>query len=132
MVGSLKIIVALFTWAMASVASGQIGDPTRPPAGWQMGDDGTGAPISADNEFRLQSVMLPQRGKPRAIIGGQSVVLGEKIGEAKLVRLTEKEAVLQGPEGITRLYLTPDVNKKMIVTPKTRKTGKSGQVKDLP
>ena len=132
MAGSLRILVAVMAWGTASFAIGQVGDPTRPPVGWLSVDDGAAASVSSGNEFRLQSVMLPQRGKPSAIIGGQSVVLGEKIGEAKLVRLTEKEAVLQGPDGVTRLYLTPDVNKQMIVTPKARKTGKSGQVKDLP
>lgn len=105
------------------------GDPTRPPATWleqpvspTSGGDGGG--------LRLQSVLIPQRGKPVAVIGGATVVLGELVGDARLVKLTEREAVLQGADGVTHLYLTPDVKKQSIVTP-ARKTGKSGQGKEL-
>jgi MSHA biogenesis protein MshK len=61
-------------------------------------------------------VLTPKKGKPTAVIGGQVVPLGGFVGEARLVRLSETEAVLEGPEGIERLYLTPDVEKKMNVT----------------
>ncbi len=64
----------------------------------------------------LTSVMVPKKGKPMAVIGGQLVPLGGMVGEARLVRLSETEAVLEGPEGTERLYLTPDVEKKMNVT----------------
>jgi hypothetical protein len=43
-------------------------------------------------------------------------------GEQRLTRLTEREAVLEGPSGVERLLLTPDAVKTNIVTPKTRKT----------
>jgi MSHA biogenesis protein MshK len=39
-------------------------------------------------------------------------------------------AVLQGVDGVTHLYLTPDVEKQMIETPKPE-TGKFGPVKGL-
>jgi len=66
------------------------------------------------------------------VIGGKTVALGDSIGGAKLVRLNEREAVLQGADGVTHLYLTPDVEKRMIVTPGSRKAGKPGPAKDLP
>jgi MSHA biogenesis protein MshK len=66
------------------------------------------------------------------VIGGKTVALGGQVGAATLVRLNEREAVLQGADGVTHLYLTPDVEKQMIETPKPRKTGKSGLVKGLP
>ena len=123
---SLLLALAL----LASAAHGQTADPTRPPANWlSAGDD---AAPGAASGFRLQSVLLPQGGRPVAVIGGKTVALGGSVGGATLIRLTEHEAVLQGPDGVTRLYLTPDVEKQMIVTPKPRKAGKSGPVKDLP
>lgn len=132
MAGAMKNWPVLVLCLAAAAASAQMADPTRPPAGWG-GDGGQGTmPASTEPEFRLQSVMLPQHGKPLAIIGGQPVALGGKFGDATLVRLTEREAVLQGPDGLTRLYLTPDVNKQMIVTPKSRKSGRNGQLKDSP
>lgn len=121
----------LFALALlASAAHGQTADPTRPPANWlATGDE---AVPGADAGFRLQSVLLPHGGRPVAVIGGKTVALGGAIGGATLIRLTEREAVLQGADGVTRLYLTPDVEKQMIVTPKPRKAGKSGPAKDLP
>lgn len=106
-------------------------DPTRPPAAYLGQATAAGAAVE-EGGLRLQSVLTPQRGKPLAIIGGTTVGLGGKVGGATLVRLSEREAVLQGPEGVTRLYLTPDVEKQMIVTPAPRSKGKSRQGKDLP
>lgn len=105
-------------------------DPTRPPAGWLDQPDA----VQAGGEpagLRLQSVLMPQRGKPVAVIGGYTVTLGGRVGDARLVSLTEREAVLQGPDGVTRLYLTPDVKKQMIVPPVSRSGSKAGQGKDL-
>ena len=126
-------LIVLAILAFASSAFAQSADPTRPPANWlspveasgQLGDGASGG-------LRLQSVLMPQGGKPVAVIGGKMVTLGGKVGGASLVRLNEHEAVLQGADGVTHLYLTPDVQKQMIVTPNARKAGKSGQVKGLP
>lgn len=90
-----------------------LADPTLPPAAI-VGLDGTVSMELANSG--LTSVMVPKKGKPMAVIGGQLVPLGGVVGEARLVRLSETEAVLEGPEGIERLYLTPDVEKKMNVT----------------
>lgn len=132
MAGAVKNWAALALCLVAGMVWAQTSDPTRPPAGWGVIGESGLATASAEPELKLQSVMLPQRGKPVALIGGQTVALGGKFGDATLVRLTEKEAVLQGPDGLTRLYLTPDVNKQLIVTPKARKSGKNGQLKDSP
>jgi MSHA biogenesis protein MshK len=119
-------VLALLVFAPAAFA--QSADPTRPPANWLAPMDG--ATQSGDGGgMRLQSVLMRQGGKPVAVIGGKTVTLGGKVGEATLVRLREGEAVLQGADGVTHLYLTPDVQKQMIVTPKPRK---AGQVKGLP
>jgi MSHA biogenesis protein MshK len=85
-----------------------------------------------DGGLRLQSVLVKQSGKPVAVIGGKTVVLGERLGEATLVRLNEREAVLKGADGVTHLYLTPEVEKWMVVTPASGKTGKAGSMKGLP
>ncbi|MDE2440333.1 MAG: MSHA biogenesis protein MshK [Betaproteobacteria bacterium] len=121
-------LIALALLVSSPVAFAQSADPTRPPANWvaptesatQSGDGGS---------MRLQSVLMPQGGKPVAVISGKTVILGGKVGEATLVRLNEREAVLQGVDGVTHLYLTPDVEKQMIVMPGTRK---AGQLKGLP
>lgn len=115
-----------------SPAAFAVDDPTRPPAAWASPAEVSAGGNVDDGGFRLKSVLWPQHGKPLAIIGSQTVALGGRIGEARLIRLSEREAVLQGPEGVTRLYLTPDVEKQMIAIPGAHGKGKAGKGKDLP
>ncbi len=124
--GGLLILGALLVGGGAVAA----GDPTRPPSSWVEPSPVSGQ-VGESEGLRLQSVLIPQRGKPVAVIGGVTVTLGERVGDARLVRLTEREAVLQGADGVTHLYLTPDVKKQLIVAPATRKSGKAGQGKEL-
>jgi MSHA biogenesis protein MshK len=119
--------IALLLGLLAAGGAVAAGDPTRPPAAWLNQADL--APASGGT-MRLQSVLMPQRGRPVAIIGGQTVALGERIGDARLVRLNEREAVLEGPEGVTRLYLTPDVDKRMIAAPAAKKARPAAQGKE--
>jgi MSHA biogenesis protein MshK len=120
----LLALLSLVPFGTALAAS----DPTRPPASWLSPSE---APAGvAGKSLRLQSVLMPQRGRPVAIIGGQTVALGERVGDARLIRLTEREAVLQGPDGVTRLYLTPDVDKRMIVAPAATKARQAAQGKE--
>lgn len=126
-------LITLILLALASSAFAQSVDPTRPPANWLVPvDPATQAGEGAANGLRLQSVLMSQGRKPVAVIGGKTVPLGGKVGEATLVRLNEHEAILQGADGVTHLYLTPDVQKQMIVTSGTRKAGKAGQTRGLP
>lgn len=118
--------------ALASSAYAQTADPTRPPANWLAPAESAGQSADDTGGLRLQSVLLPQGGRPVAVIGGETVPLGSKVGNATLVRLTEREAVLRGEDGVTHLYLTPDAQKQMIVTPGPRKTGLARPVKGLP
>jgi len=134
MVGLMKLVLCSMMLAGLSMQAGRAfaaADPTRPPAAWL---DQPGAVQAAGGEgggLRLQSVLMPQRGKPVAVIGGKTVTVGGRIGDARLVSLTEREAVLQGPDGVTHLYLTPDVKKQMIVPPASRSGSRAGHGKDL-
>ena len=90
-----------------------LSDPTRPPPA-----------LSADtpdaegmNSQVLQSVMIPEQGKPIALIGGQQIRLGQRYGERRLIKLSEWEAVLEGPAGIERLFLTPGIEKTRVTAP---------------
>jgi len=131
MAGPMRTILLALV-LLAPAAHSQTADPTRPPAAWLNAGGVTAPAADSAAGFRLQSVLLPQGGRPVAVIGGKTVALGGSVGGATLIRLNEREAVLQGADGVTRLYLTPDVEKQMIVTPKSRKAGKSGPAKDLP
>lgn len=97
--------VLLFAVILPAWAATPMADPTRPPVGYAV----DAAELSTPAGPVLQSVLIPRKGRPMALISGQQVRLGEFFGERRLVRLTEREAVLDGPAGRERLLLTPGV-----------------------
>ena len=101
-------------------------DPTRPPEPWLAGE--ATAPVTG---FRLQSVLLPQRGRPVAVINGRMVLVGEEIDGRQLLRISERDVLLKGDDGLLQVFLTPDVEKQMITHPR-RPSRRSGQSKDAP
>lgn len=108
----LSLAMLLSTFAGAADMALTMDDPTRPPAG-VVGPDGAAA---GSGSIGLSSVMLPKKGRAAAVIDGQVVEVGGRVRDARLVKVTETSAVLEGGDGIERLYLTPDVEKKIIVT----------------
>lgn len=108
-----------------------LADPMRPPVTMAVDSVATAEEGGASQAPVLQSVIMLRTGKPVAIIGGQQVRLGEKFGESRLVRLTERGAVLDGPGGIEHLLLTPLVQKvdEKRSENKTMTVAKSGQRK---
>ena len=79
---------ALALIAAPAMAQRVMADPTRPPGNVVM-DSQAAVDVSGPV---LQSVLIPKKGRPVAVIGGQQVRLGEKYGESRLVRLSEREA----------------------------------------
>jgi MSHA biogenesis protein MshK len=106
---SLAVALALMLFSASAVA--QVGnDPTRPPTGF-----GAGA-VDADvadtgGGMTLQSVMITPTSKA-AIISGVTVKLGEKYGDAVLVKVAENEVVLKSGATSQVLKLYPGVEKR--------------------
>lgn len=114
-------IAVLLAWVpgMVSAAVAQtLVDPTRPPGGLadMAGSVAVGGPV-------LQSVMLSP-GRKVAVISGEAVILGGRYGEARLVRLTESEAVLKNGDETTVLKLYPQVEKRPAGRPESGSAGK--------
>jgi len=102
---TLGVVLAL----VSAAASAQVvNDPTRPPAGYAVGD-----PVAADagGGLMLQSVMISPTQKA-AIINGVVVKLGEKYGDAVLIQVSENEVVLKGGGARQVLKLHPGVDKR--------------------
>lgn len=109
---------AAFAGAVAALCAGtlhcyaqSIPDPTRPPAQFTAGDEGASAsgPV-------LQSVKISPTERS-AIIGGDLVKLGGKYGDARVVKITEREVVLRSAAGIQTLRMYPDVEISPVVAP---------------
>ena len=88
-------------------------DPTRPPAGILSG--APNEPGGATNPL-LQSVKI-SGGDKSAIIGGETVRLGGKFGDARVVKITETEVVLRSASGTETLRMYPEVNIKSVEPP---------------
>ncbi len=118
-VTTARMLLPLTIMALTPAWAESLRDPTRPAASFVTGPavaDGTGAAVPSAGG-RLRSIKMPRRGgKPVAIIDGQVVGIGDKVGEARLIRLTGSEAVLESASGRETLFLTPDVTKKPVET----------------
>jgi MSHA biogenesis protein MshK len=102
-------LVAAPLWVTACHA--QLADPTKPPL--VVSAPATEAGGAAQAATGLQSVIMRKSGKPAALINGEVVELGGKLGEARLIRIDEDAVVLKGPEGEETLRLTPAAEKKV-------------------
>ena len=97
------IVLAATCWAAQAQA---LTDPTRPPSAQAPADA-----ADASAESQLQSILL-SRDRKVAVIGGQTVVLGGRIGDAMLVKISETSVVLKRGEEYETLQLLPGLDKK--------------------
>ena len=91
----------------------ELSDPTQPPSGIYSASSEQGAVsekklISPTNNG-LQSIIIAPKRRA-AIINGKTVELGEVIGKAKLVEVSESGVVLQDTRSRRVLALFPGVN----------------------
>lgn len=101
------IAFALAVFASRGVEAAPFADPTRPPAAAAEAAGAEAAPAP-----RLQSVLIAPNRRI-AVIEGQAVPLGGSYGEARLIRITESEVVLQSGEQKETLKLLPGVEKRI-------------------
>jgi len=110
---SLLIATLAMGGAAPVAAQSALGDPMRPPSAAAAAP---ATPASATpGGYSLQTIVLQPNGKALAVINGETVALGGSIGSARLVKLSDSEAVLQGPQGREVLKLTPAAGKRASV-----------------
>lgn len=109
----VALILALF---LTSTGARAAGDPTQPPG--VFAEPTTSGVSESVNVSRLQSVILHKKGKKSlALIDGQTYAVGDMVGDAKLVKISERSVILRGSRGKEELLLTPEVE----VTPVIKK-----------
>lgn len=121
--GGLSLL--LFAATPLGLAQG-FADPTRPPAALERAPEGTDAAPAAGPV--LQSVLISP-ARSLAIISGQSVTLGDKFGDARVVKITETEVQLRSSTGLQRLKLFPGIEKRLTSTRSEAKPGSRGPSK---
>lgn len=109
----LHVCVAAALMAqVADVPAEVLPDPTQPPAGL-VADPGA-APAAVANAATgpvLQSVLISPERKS-AIIGGKTVGVGDRYGDAQVVGIGEGEVVLKSGNKLRTLRLFPEVTKR--------------------
>lgn len=95
--------------ALGGAPARALDDPTRPPLGYGAGAGGRRA--AAGDDLVLQSVIISPDARS-AIINGEHVMLGQKVGAARLVNVSEGEVVLMVGGSRRRLALYPGVQKR--------------------
>jgi MSHA biogenesis protein MshK len=120
-VRTILFALALGVGAAQALAAEMLPDPTRPPV-----EAGVEIPGAAATGPVLQSVMI-RPGRRTALISGQLLAEGERFGDAKLIKISEGEVILIGPEGRQTLKLFPEVEKKIVRPPRVEplKRGKN-------
>lgn len=110
----LVLIEAFAGAALALVAAAACGqglsDPTRPPAELHRGT-GPAQPAEGKAGLVLQSVLIFPDARS-AIINGEHVLLGQKVGSLRLVKVAETEVVLLNGGERRTLKLFPGVDKR--------------------
>ncbi len=107
----------LYLWGLAFIllmlaTLANAADPTRPPPEFTKGNTVTEVqPTNIGPGLVLQSVLISPK-RQRALISGQTIPLGGRIGDAKLIKITETHVVLQSAQGLQTLELTPGISKR--------------------
>jgi MSHA biogenesis protein MshK len=109
-----RLVTMLAASLLAAVAhAAPFADPTQPP----MVSDSTG---TASGGTRIESILIaPDRRV--AVINGQQVTIGSRIGSGTVVRITETEVVVRGAEGEQTLKLFPELTRSAVVPAKRGK-----------
>lgn len=112
MVADLRILLTVLMLGATQFALAEtLPDPTRPAIDLNAGPGAAEAvPVEAVPQG-LQSVIISS-GYRAAIINGQTVTLGDMVGNSKLVEIRESSVVLQNAQGRRVMELFPKVSIK--------------------
>jgi MSHA biogenesis protein MshK len=106
-------LLLVATLGVSSAPAAQsMGDPTRPPNVTAGTDNAESEPAA----YQLQSVLIAP-GRKVAIVNGETVHIGEKVGDAVVRNISESGVVLQYPDRSETLKLTGDIKRRPVRRP---------------
>lgn len=106
-------VFLLMLAVLIGAASAQVPDPTRPADAPVVtpGATGSSGGSATPAESGVQTVILRPGGKSAAVINGQYVEVGGKLGDKRVLKITESEVVLKGESGREVIKVTPAIEK---------------------
>ncbi|OHC69151.1 MAG: hypothetical protein A2045_08610 [Rhodocyclales bacterium GWA2_65_20] len=125
---AVMIVCGLALLAAMTVAQAQaLADPTRPPA---LVADPAGGPGATAAPAGLQSIIRRDGAKPAALINGEYVTLGGRVGDATVVKIGEDSVTLKSATGLETLKLMPDAEKTPVVAPENKSGNRKARKKN--
>lgn len=118
----MRLALLLLLASPLAAQAQPLGDPLRPPTAPSAAAAGSESP-SQGSATELQSVLLSPTRK-LAVINGQTVALGGRIGDATLTQVTETGVVLRRGDKLESLRLLPGLEKKKVAGAARSKGGK--------
>lgn len=110
----MVIRLSVMLWALSSaLQAADLPDPTRPPSGMDAAVSVVAVPSGP-----VVQLIRTLDGKRTAIISGQTVQVGSKVGDAVVTRIDEDRVLMRGPAGVVTLKLFPEVEKYSTVSTK--------------
>lgn len=103
----LGVVACALGGVHAIVAAQALPDPTRPPSMMSAEQHASATPVGPV----LQSILVSPR-RAEAIISGRTVRVGDRVGDAKVVRITETEVHLREGKNLQTLKLFPNIEKQ--------------------
>jgi MSHA biogenesis protein MshK len=90
--------------SMSVAFAEELVDPTRPPNA--QGDE-----LASNNGPVLQSILIGS-GRKEAIISGRVVKVGDRVGDAYVIKIGDSEVVLANGSELQTLKLFPSIEKR--------------------
>lgn len=115
MATGLRMLLAAWLLCVPQIAAAEsLPDPTRPAIDLSGGAGGAAdaAPVEAAPQGLQSTIISPQYRA--AIINGETVRLGGKSGDSRLVEVRENSVVLQNAQGRRVMELFPKVSIRQI------------------
>lgn len=110
--GKLLLLAACGLAAQLASAEEIFRDPTRPPSSLYAPTlNATEEWVETQAGSILQSIRK-SNGRYTAVINGETVIVGSKIGDARVVKIRETEVILKTADSLQTLKLFPDVEKR--------------------
>lgn len=135
MATGMRMLLSLLLLSATSLCAAEsLPDPTRPAIDLSSGAGGAAEAKSAEVVPQgLQSIIISPQYRA-AIINGETVRLGGKTGDSRLVEVRENSVVLQNSQGRRVMELFPKVGikKNEVVQPKSHVQGGVFEQPSLP
>lgn len=109
----IALLCLLVGWGLADVQAQGFRDPTIPPAAAGLGE-AKGAKSAADADLHGPISVLVVDGRAHVVVGTRLYAQGQKLGAARIERITETEVWLREGRDLRKVSLFSGVQRRTV------------------